>query len=543
MNKRLAIQLAIVASVGAALALLDLRAAPGRGGAPTEGAAQVQGPPVQQWVSVEELDRALDLAPAVAAAPLEEPDAPAQEGCVFGNIARHNSEDFEDARWPAGTKWLVSDSFGVQPGLIDDVMWGRVSCEASVGGHALWSVGGGRVGRTLSCAGPDKQYFTTTRPPNRGIRTSLRYSPIDLSNPRVTGLRVTFDYMAKMPANALFIGVGDSEKIENNQILFEGYNTFGSDTGGQWRRGVIVDGEAFNKFAGKPKAILGIFYSDPPPNGEGSPSADVWGTIIDNIHVDVLFNLTPPPCPIESATPTLPIPTTAVPTEVPSETPPPSETPIVIPDTRTPTRTATPHITRIQLPMAMKGYSHAAEYTPPPTAPTPTVTPTFTPTATEPPTATVTPTFTRTPTRTPRPTPTLTPTWTPVPYVEIKIEALRHIRIPAGDSLEFIRITNFGTGSQSMAGWRVLSSPGSPLPAECYFKDGLILEPGMSWELRSGRDASAGVRQDPDLGPSDGEVCKDSYIWDDNFGIGTLYDQNSVIKDKWCYEKNGRYFC
>lgn len=557
MNKRLAGQLAIVTMLAALVVLIQPRPEPGAAGAapaepPRAEPRFVDLPkvPAVRGIRVDEIARAAELPMVAAPVPVgrDAPSGPQQ--CQFGGIARNFTEGFEPSTWPRNTKWVASDPFGISPGVIDDVVWARRTCEASVGGASMWSVGGGRIGKPLSCEGADKQYPAVPHPQNtaRGIRSLARYSPIDLANTSAVGVRVTFDYMARMPAKSLFIGIGDSEKVVDGVISFTGYDFFDPDTAGEWRRGVIVEGAELDKVLGASRAILGVFYTDPPPRGEGPVTAGMYGAFVDNFHFDVKYVANP--CPIESPTVLPTIPPTETNTPSPEPTEPATRTPIVLPTTAVPpTRTPspTPRVTVIQLPILLKGHDLVIQYVPIPTAPSPTITPTPTrtptptPTLTPSPTNTVPPTPTRTPSPTDTPRPTPTPTWTPIPFVDIQVEALQPFTL-GNVYLEWVRVTNFGTGAQAMRGWRVFASRARP-PESCYFPDDLILGPSQSFELRTGRDATAGIREDEVLGPAPGIVCNTKLIWDNNFGIAELYNEFNEVKDRWCYEREGPYYC
>lgn len=550
MNVRLLTQLATVAALVAWVLVMqprsDRAAMAGRSGddpALAGDAEAALAPPVEQrWVSLDEAGPIPEPVGPVAPQAIDAADAPLspRQDCQYGGIGRLFSESFDRTDWPRGTKWTVADAYGLQPGVIDDIVWGRETCESTVGGSSLWAVGAGRVGNTLLCDGPNKGYPTVPRANGKGVRSLLRYSPIDLSPSRIKGVRITFDYMAKMPAGALFVGMGDSEKIENNAISYEGYTNFDADTGGQWRRGVMVQGEPFNKLAGVEKAILGFFYSDPPPEGAGPLTAGMYGVLIDNVHIDILNELIPIPCPIESPTVTQVPPTRVSPSATPTRTETATQTPFVIPSTKTPTPTPTKRVSFVRLPILLRSYTFPDRPTPIPTVPTPTITPSPTATSTETLTPTPTASRTRTPEPSDTPTRTPTPTDTPIPYPDVQIIAVRSVTLGAED-LEFVRVANLGTGPQLMTDWRVFSRDSTK---SCYFNDGFNLQAGEVYELRRGRDATNGIRQDVDLGPSDGKVCEDkAWKWNDQLDKATLYDQNEVIRDTYCYDKSGPFYC
>ncbi len=538
MNVRLPSQLAIVATLVAVVVLMQPRPDRAARADPEDGADRAGSPPVaQRWISLDEVGPILPLERQEAA-----PDAPFAplQACQYGGIARLRSDSFEATDFPRGTNWTVSDSFAIQPGVLDDIVWGRETCESTVGAAALWSVGAGRVGNTLSCNGPQKGYPTSPHANGKGVRSLLRYAPVNMAQGGAKSVRITFDYMAKMPSKALFVGIGDADKPVDNTIQYEGYDYFDGDTGGEWRRGVVVEGPPFEKLAGRPNAILGFFYTDPPPKGEGPPTAGMYGVLLDNIHIDILSELTPPPCLIESPTVTLVPPTRMTPSATPTRTSTSTATDIVIPTRVTPSATPTKRVFKVGLPILLYGYVFPARPTPQPTVPTPTITPSPTLTFTPTPTPTSTSTVTRTPEPSDTPTRTPTSTPTPIPFPDVQIVALRSVTLGVVD-LEFVRVQNLGTGPENLTDWRIF---GRSSTRSCYFNDGFVLAAGATYELRRGRDATNGIREDDYLGPSDGKVCEDErWRWDDNLDKATLFDDNNVTKDVWCYDRSGPYNC
>jgi len=459
-----------------------------------------------------------------------QPVGPAQ-GCTFGGITRllPGELDFELQTFPsANTKWRLFDAFASLPGQNDVLTWGRADCEASVGGASAWSVGGGRRGSTLSCE--QKEYPTDL---GRGIRAGLRYVTFDFSTVP-NGMRVTFDYKAKMPDQALFVGVADFDKRDDQgRIGYIGYRDFIADTGGEWVRGRIVE---LDQATGIKNASLLFEYDDPPTAGAGLPSQGVYGVFIDNVHVDAKFSARP--CPVPSPSATLPPPTvTSTPTRTPSATP-------IRPTRTTPSATIDTRLHDVFMPLAMKSFSVYTENTPMPTAPTPTRTP-IRPTSTPVPTDTPEPSATPYPTDTPLPTDV--PTRTPEPYADVRIVYVQPLTIDTIRlDLEIVRLRNQGTLAQLMDGWRVYevsSGRTGSSPHTCMIPNGVTIEPGAYYEVRSGRDATNGIRVDDILGPIPGFVCDKGFIWDNHIDEAQLWNKDNERVDTWCYDEFGQYPC
>ena len=280
MNVRLLTQITVIGTLLALIAVVQS----GRGDAVTgrfeAESSSGDGNPVETiYLSPEEYDALPAMNPIDP--PAFRPQAQDQGGCQqAGGITRVESESFEARTWPPrGGAWAVSDLNGPRPGFLDDVMWGKVSCEASLGESSLWALGAGRIGVQLSCDGPNKDYYTEVRN-GKGIKTIVRYGPINLNN--FVGLRVTLDYLAKMPAGSLLIGVADgSTRSQGGGVNYRGYTYFDADTGGDWVRGEVVNyanGDEFDSiiagFAKQDQVEIGIFYRDPPTDStEGAPTA------------------------------------------------------------------------------------------------------------------------------------------------------------------------------------------------------------------------------------------------------------------------------
>ena len=470
----------------------------------------------------------LHLTPAQLAALQAAP----QQGSA--GIGRLFSESFEANPFPPrGSKWAISDSCASLPGQNDVIAWGRQDVETTVGAAGLWAVGGGSVGKTLSAE--QKQYPTVRSGVKQcdGIRTQLVYSPMDYSGVPY-GMRVTFDFKAKMPNEALYIGVGDLDK-PNDQggIDLVGFRNFKADTAGDWERGVHVE---LNNAARVKKVLLAFIYADPPPSGAGAMSTGVYGVFIDNVHVDTKFTDPAPYIPSPTAT------------ESPTETPTPRPTitrtrrPTIPPDTPTPTRpTPTPGVPRFYMPLSMK-FAQLQEIIPPPTAPTATATPTNTPTLTPRPTATDTPEPTETPLPTDTPVPTPTPSRTPVPVPDVRILSIMYEYDGAPrKELEIVTLKNLGTAPQDMTGWRVAEEYNT---STCRIPDGVIIPPDGEYEIRSGKDAQEGV-----VNGIPGTICLalggfKRPIWDNEGDKGTLYNPNTDAIDCLAYtRKAGFYRC
>ena len=90
---------------------------------------------------------------------------------------------------------------------------------------------------------------------------------------------------------------------------------------------------------------------------------------------------------------------------------------------------------------------------------------------------------TPTPTPTNTPTPTATPTNTRVPQADLRIIALSGTTEP-----EYVTIQNFGTGSQDMTGWYLVSVVG---PQTFYFPAGYVLMPGATVRIESFNGATS----------------------------------------------------
>ena len=544
--------------------------APATGASPAEGSApfRLEGPggpiePVSEVVYAAEYDRL----PALPVTKVEIPeDGIDQTGCQRGGrlIRVENGEGFEANPFPRpGGRFAISDLFSKSPGFLDEVSWGAVACEASLDKKSLWSVGGGSIGKTLKCDGADKQYFTQTRAGNKGVRTLLRYGVLDLNTNRGVGVRITFDYKAKMPEKALLVGVGDgNQRATEGRVTYTGYNYFQADTQGEWVRGEIVayanGSEYLTPVAGFPnkdKIELAFFYTDPPnadgsaPPGEGSPTAGMYGVFIDNLHIDVLID--PRPCPIGSPTAT---------GEPPTETPAVTDTPEDPTDTPPPTRTRrptappidvktpTPRDRRAFLPFLSRTFDKLVDWTPPPPGKTATRTaipsathtpPPPPPTETEEPTETAVPTRTRRPTAVPTPTYTPRPSATPKPYPQVIIADMIPYLTPG--RFEAVVLMNVGSGPQNLAGWHTVGASRSQ--KLCDLPPGRTLAGGEAYEIRSGKDARPGIRENAKFGPIDGFVCTEDFIWDNNQDQATLFDSDQTPISKFCWDLEGPYIC
>lgn len=506
--------------------------------------------------------------------PLEQEDlplSPDQSGCQRGGRQlRADTEGFEAAIFPRpGGRFSTSDLFSRSPGFLDEIGWGAVNCEASVDSKSLWSVGGGSVGKTLKCAGASKDYPTAARG-GKGIRTLLRYSSLDLTVSRGVGVRITFDYMAKMPEKALLVGIGDGNQREAaGQVSYTGYNYFQADTKNEWVRGEIVayanGSEYLTPVANLPnknRVELAFFYTDPPnadqpgaTPGAGNPTPGMYGVLIDNLHIDILID--PRPCPPGSPTatedPFAATPTPEIPEE-PTETVRPTRTrrPTVVIPTQPPSGpSATPRGRKAFLPFLSRAFNLLVDWTPPPAGKTATRTPipsatppppptwTPVPTETEEPTETPVPTRTRPPTRVPTPTYTPRPSATFLPYGQVIIADA--IPFTPGGSFEAIVLMNVGTGPQQLEGWFVQGMTNSR--ARCDLPAGLSLKSLDAYEIRSGRDAAPGKRMNEKFGEVEGMVCSRDFLWDNNQDQARLFDEDSLPMSSFCWDLQGPYAC
>ncbi|MFI0607584.1 MAG: hypothetical protein ACH37Z_06750 [Anaerolineae bacterium] len=562
--------ISVVALTVAVVTALRPGPEPSTAALPADGASRfrLEGPdgpvePVMKVISGAEYDRL----PPLPVTKVEIPDSLDQGGCQRGGrIIRVDpvlGEGFESSPFPRpGGRWAISDLFSKSPGFLDEVGWGAVACEASVDKKSLWSVGGGSIGKTLKCDGSDKQYFTQLRG-NKGIRTLLRYGVLDLNTNRGVGIRITFDYKAKMPDKALLVGVGDgNQRAVDGKVSYTGYNYFQADTQGEWVRGEIVafanGSEYLTPVAGianKDKIELAFFYTDPPnadgaaTPGIGSPTAGMHGVFIDNLFIDVLID--PRPCPIGSPTatddPVPPTPAVSDTPEDPTDTPRPTRTRKPTPppfDVKTPT----PRDRRAFLPVLSRSFDTLIDWTPPPPGKTatrtaiPTVTHTPlppTPTETDEPTETPVPTRTRRPTVPPTPTYTPRPSATPKNFPQVIIADMIPYLTPG--RFETVVLMNVGTGPQDLTGWHTVgASRGQKL---CDLPAGRILAGGEAYEIRSGKDARPGMRDNPKFGTIDGFVCTEDFIWDNNQDQATLFDFDQIPVSKFCWDLEGPYIC
>jgi hypothetical protein len=439
------------------------------------------------------------------------------------------ADDFPNRKYP---NWRTFDSLASAPGRNDEIMWGTANCEASVDNNAAWAVGGGTAGSQLSCEA--KQY-----PPDLGegcrvlgecrINTSLQFISFDTTiSSRITGMRVTIDYMADLPDGArFFVGIGDfalDARDDNGGVTIHQLYEAGvddampSNTGGAWRRGSELYFDKINKDdgSGYKELMLTFAYRHNP-----ATTSDGFGVMLDNIHIDFLFDGTTAPCP----SPPTPIPTipTSTPTRPIFTVPPPA------------TRTPTPGPTRIRykyVPMGLKNGNVDQVYRPP-TALTPTTSPTPLPSATH------TPPPSETPRPSDTPLPTVTPTWTPQPVPDVRIKDI--IWIPfQREQVQEIHVKNYGTGEQEMTGWTVFPMRKVPVQA-CRFDAGFVLQPEEEFHFYAGRGAEDKV----DESPIDSKVCGDgrNYIFLQNGDEAQLLDDFRNVRDRFCWDQTGKYFC
>lgn len=194
------------------------------------------------------------------------------------------------------------------------------------------------------------------------------------------------------------------------------------------------------------------------------------------------------------------------------------------------------------LPLVLRGFDHESDVTPPPPGKTATDTATWTPTETEEPTETTAPGSTSVPTATEVATEAATPTWTPEP-VELKghVVIVDVIPFTPGVRFEAAVLQNQGNVAEELTGWRVVSAGRSG--HTCLLPDGLILEPQAYYEVRSGKDAAAGPRDNARFGPVAGHVCTADFIWDNNEDMAVLLDTVQQPRSKWCWNVSGPFTC
>lgn len=462
--------------------------------------------------------------------------APQRAGeCLVPNVARFESANWECPGFPgcSSAKWGTFDALATAPGLTDEIQWGRAQGESTVGNtsdvpgdYAAWSVGGGSLGRTLSAANKDYPGVggvgCRKQGTDCGIHTALQFNSFEATNV-VGGIRIVFDYKAKLPTNArFFIGVGDFSKRDLSTGRVPLVKVFEAelqrDTGGEWVRGVTLP---FPEAATIPELLITFEYINNPATTDG------YGVFVDNIHLDALFAANPPPCP----SPATPVPT-------PTDTPivvTPTKTPIRIP-TRTRTPTPRPDGKVARLPYVLRGANpRPANPTVIPTAPTPTNTATYTPEPTE------TPEPTWTPRATDTPLPTPTSTRTPQPEPDLIIEKVIYKRLPGGFAVQIVDLFNQGDGAQDTYRWLVTGSVKVP-PVDCRFSDPNHKIPGGEhFYVLAGTEADKQAAVEPYLGRS--MICEDSYIFDQNSDSVLLLTDGRDLKDKYCWYQFGPYEC
>lgn len=194
------------------------------------------------------------------------------------------------------------------------------------------------------------------------------------------------------------------------------------------------------------------------------------------------------------------------------------------------------------LPLVLRGFDHRSDFTPPPPGKTATATATWPPTATAEPTETAAPSSTPVPTATEVATEAATPTWTPEP-VDLKghVVIVDVIPFTRGVLFEAVVLQNQGNAAEDLTGWRVVGA--SRTHHTCLLPDGLILEPKAYYEVRSGKDAAAGPRDNARFGPVAGHVCTADLIWDNNEDMAVLLDQVQQPRSKWCWNVSGPFTC
>jgi competence protein ComEC len=165
-------------------------------------------------------------------------------------------------------------------------------------------------------------------------------------------------------------------------------------------------------------------------------------------------------------------------------------------------------INQLFLPIVLKNYSI-------PTTPPPSQTPTLTLTPT--PTSTTTPTATHTPTS----TPTFTPTSTSIPNVQITYIFYDGV-VPNVESDEYAEVTNLGSGSVDLAGWRLNAGD----PGQDFWFPSFLMSPGQSCRVYTNENHP--------------EHCGFNYgrgsaIWSNSGDCGYLYNSIGELVDTYCY--------
>ena len=198
---------------------------------------------------------------------------------------------------------------------------------------------------------------------------------------------------------------------------------------------------------------------------------------------------------------------------------------------------------RVYLPCVLQGFDPLDVTLPPPgmTA-TATSTPTAPPTATAEPTETTAPGSTPVPTATAVATEAATPTWTPKPVdLKGKVIIVDVIPFTPGASLEVVVLQNQGDGAEDLTGWYTVGAGRNS--RRCDLPAGLVLQPQAYYEVRSGKDAAAGPRDNARFGPVAGHVCTADLIWDNNLDQAFLFDKDVQPRSKWCWNQSGPYTC
>ena len=271
---------------------------------------------------------------------IERPDG-IDDHCRDGIAEIFEGAGWESERFPKGTGklWDAFDSHASLPGLNDEIVWGRADCEASAGKASAWSVGGGSVGGKLSCE--EKDYPTDLGEGCRTagdcrIQTSLQFSPFDASVVPF-GIRVVFDYKAKLAPGALFtVGIGDLAHLTDDGLpLIETAKGLERDTADEWIGAHVVE---FEKATGIEQLVIAFVYEHDPAEPGG------YGVFIDNVHAYALFRGDAPVCPSPTFAPTAPPSPTPIPTATPEPGVTPSATigPTEDPPTPEPTEEPTP---------------------------------------------------------------------------------------------------------------------------------------------------------------------------------------------------------
>jgi len=128
------------------------------------------------------------------------------------------------------------------------------------------------------------------------------------------------------------------------------------------------------------------------------------------------------------------------------------------------------------------------------------------------------------PTQTPTPTPTAAPTVTPTPTRSRGQARLAISYIQYSGSDEYVKISNTGTASQNMTGWKIQSVVGDQWYS---FPLGYRLAAGAYVRVHSGRGAYSS--------PPTDLLWTRRYIWNNSGDKAVLYKSSGAVVDSSCY--------